>query len=372
MKIVVVGLRGIPNVQGGIETHCEHLYPQIAKQDFEVVVIGRKDFLKTKEQYDFKGCKILPLNHPKATSLETIIHTFKAICKAKKLKADILHIHAIGPALLTPWARILGLKVIVTHHGMDYNRQKWGLVARTILRMGERMAAKYAHGVISISNAITEQINKLNPKQKVFQIPNGVILPEFSEKYEPSAEFKQLNLSEKPYIFALGRFVPEKEFHTLISAWSALPAGSCNLVIAGKPDHVSPYSEQLLEQAQKFGVILPGFIKGALLDDLFRNATGFVIPSTHEGLPIAMLEAMSYNLPIIASDIEPHLEVELDPKCYFKTQSIEELTVKLQKLLENPEKPNYRKLLAEKYDWQIIAQQTTAAYKELLSLTTAR
>ncbi|NLB63523.1 MAG: glycosyltransferase family 4 protein [Fibrobacter sp.] len=365
MKIVVVGLRGVPDVQGGIETHCEHLYPYLAKQGFDITIIGRKNFLPNVQQYDYQGCTVLPLAHPKATSLETIAHTFAAIFKAKQLKADVVHIHAIGPAIMTIWARILGLKVLVTHHGMDYNRQKWGLLARTILRTGEKMAAKYSHGVISISHAITAQIHRLNPRQKVHQIPNGVVLPAATTEDPPSAKIAQLGLTDKKYIFALGRFVPEKEFHTLISAWSALPPGSCELVIAGKPDHDSPYSQALLAQAEQAGAIMPGFVKGADLDHLFRHAAGFVIPSTHEGLPIAMLEAMSYNLPIVASDIEPHLEVKLDPSCYFKTQSVPELTEKLQALLKNPEKPQYRTLLADKYDWGKIATQTAQVYRGL-------
>ena len=146
MKIVVVGTRGIPNIMGGVETHCEELFPRIAKKGFDVTLIRRKSYVKDSRS-EYKDVKLIDIKTPKKKSFEAIIHTFRAIWKAKTIGADIVHIHAIGPALLTPMARLLGMKVVFTHHGPDYDRNKWGTAAKTILKLGERMGTKYANEV---------------------------------------------------------------------------------------------------------------------------------------------------------------------------------------------------------------------------------
>lgn len=367
MRIVVVGLRGIPNVQGGVETHCEQLYPRIVKRGHEVFILGRKKFLKQWTPYDFEGCHVVPLSHLTSASMETPLHTLRGVFKAWRLGADVIHFHAIGPALFVPVARVLGMKVVLTHHGMDYKRQKWGVVARWVLRVGERMGARFAHHIISISSEITHQINCIYDRQHIHQIPNGVVLPLLEKEDQVSKEFEALGLGNQRYIFTLGRFVPEKEFHTLIKAWQQLPEGTCRLVIAGAADHTSVYSRKLHETAAHAGVVLPGFIRGSLLHDLFRKASLFVIPSTHEGLPIALLEAMSYDLPILVSDIEPHKEMKLPQDCYFVTGSEESLTDRVLNQLQKNQHPTFRTMLKEKYDWDVIAQQTEEVYQNAQS-----
>lgn len=128
MKIVVTGTRGIPNIMGGVETHCEELFPRIARKGFEVTVIRRKSYVRDTLS-SYKGITLSDIETPRKKSLEAIVHTFRAIVRAKRLKADIVHLHAVGPALLTPLARLLGMKVVFTHHGPDYDRDKWGMAA---------------------------------------------------------------------------------------------------------------------------------------------------------------------------------------------------------------------------------------------------
>jgi len=137
MKIVVVGTRGIPNILGGVETHCEELFPRIANnKDFDVTIIRRKSYVHD-NLTEYNGVHLIDIKAPKSESLEALVHTFKAIIIAKKLHADIVHIQAIGPALLTPFARLLGMKVVFTHHGPDYDRDKWGKIAKATLKLGE-------------------------------------------------------------------------------------------------------------------------------------------------------------------------------------------------------------------------------------------
>ena len=151
MKIVVTGTRGIPGIMGGVETHCEELFPRIARKGFDVTVIRRKSYVHdTLRQYE--GITLVDLATPKKKSFEAIVHTFRAVLEAKKLKADIIHIHAVGPALLTPVARLLGLKVVFTHHGPDYDRDKWGAAAKTVLRLGEMMGARFANETVSYTH----------------------------------------------------------------------------------------------------------------------------------------------------------------------------------------------------------------------------
>lgn len=156
MKIAVVGTRGIPDIQGGVETHCQELYPRLAAMGHDVTVVCRTPYLAPGHPDSYKGVSLLPVYAPRRKSLEATVHTFLALLKVRRLHPDIVHIHAIGPALLTPMARLLGMKVVTTNHGPDYDRAKWGRLARFVLRSGERMGARYSNAVIVISRVIAD------------------------------------------------------------------------------------------------------------------------------------------------------------------------------------------------------------------------
>ena len=157
MKIVVVGTRGIPDILGGVETHCQELYPRIVKLGHDVTIIRRTPYLtdNNRDMTTFESVKLIDVYAPRKKSLEAIIHTFLAVIKARKLNADIVHIHSIGPNILAPFARLLGMKVVMTHHGPDYDRQKWGFLAKNMLKFGEWCGAKFCHQIISISEVIS-------------------------------------------------------------------------------------------------------------------------------------------------------------------------------------------------------------------------
>jgi glycosyltransferase involved in cell wall biosynthesis len=157
-SVFIIGLRGIPGVQGGIETHVENLAPLLVNHGIQVTILARKGFQPRLSEY--QGVKIKTLWSPKSKFLEAIVHTFFGIMYATVKRPDILHIHAIGPSILTPIARIVGLKVVMTHHGPDYDRQKWGNLAKFILRLGEKLGTKFSNQVIVISNTINRLIYK--------------------------------------------------------------------------------------------------------------------------------------------------------------------------------------------------------------------
>ena len=369
MKIVVTGTRGIPNIMGGVETHCEELFPRIAARGFDVTVIRRDSYVRD-NLTEWKGVKLVDMESPKKKSFEAIIHTFRAIRRAKRQGADIIHIHAIGPALLVPYAKMLGMKVVFTHHGPDYDRDKWGFAAKAMLRLGERMGCMFADEVIVISDVIRNLIReKYGRTQHVHLIYNGVSQPEVCEFPE---YFEELGIEKGKYILGMCRFVPEKNLHHLITAFtkvkneeSGMEHGDSGikLMLAGDTDFEDDYSLGLKELARENGVVLTGFIKGRKLHSLLTNCLCYCLPSSHEGLPIALLEAMSYGVKVIVSDIPANLEVGLDKEDYFPAGNVDALAGKLKGVMERPlEHISYD---MGKYNWEKIADQVVNVYKEL-------
>lgn len=361
MKIVVTGTRGIPNIMGGVETHCEELFPRIAKRGFDVTVIRRTDYVKD-DLKEWNGVNLVNIDSPKKKSFEAIIHTFRAINEAKRLKADILHIHAIGPALLVPYAKMLGMKVVFTHHGPDYDRDKWGFAAKTMLKLGERMGCMFADEVIVISDVIRNLIKrKYNRTSHVHLIYNGVSQPEICDYPE---YFNELGIEKGKYILGMCRFVPEKNLHHLVEAFTKVKSRNevedIKLVLAGDTDFEDDYSRNLKEMARKNGVVLTGFIKGKKLHSLLTNCLCYCLPSSHEGLPIALLEAMSYGVKVIVSDIPANKEVGLPESDYFPVGNVDALTEKLKTVVNQPlQHIDYD---MKKYDWEKIADQVRDVY----------
>lgn len=369
MKIVVTGTRGIPDIMGGVETHCEELFPRIAGKGVDVTVIRRKSYVNDSLKV-WNGVKLLDIETPKKKSFEAIVHTFRAINSAKRIGADIFHIHAIGPALLVPYAKMLGMKVVFTHHGPDYDRDKWGFAAKTMLKFGERMGCRFADDVIVISDVIKNIVkDKYGRTDRVHLIYNGVPVP---DKCDFPEYFKELGIESGRFILGMCRFVPEKNLHHLVEAFRMLKErnddvrnGKIKLVLAGDTDFEDDYSLGLKAMARDNGVVLTGFIKGKKLHSLLTHARCFVLPSSHEGLPIALLEAMSYGLPVVVSDIPANKEVGLPDNDYFHCGDVDELADKLENIINKDiSSCNYN---MEKYDWDVIASLVMEVYKKLLS-----
>lgn len=362
MKLLVTGNRGIPNIPGGVETHCQYLLPLVAKLGINTIITRRVPYIEEEIALaTYEGVNLIDLPCSKKQSIEAFEHTLRSIFKAKKIGASIVHIHAVGPSLMVPVARLLGLKVVVTHHGPDYDRQKWGKLAKNILKLGEWCAARFANEVIVISETINDIMKSKYGRNDCHLIYNGVNLP------EPAATtdyIQSLGLTKGKYVIAVGRFVPEKGLHDLIDAYKQVDT-DYKLVLVGDADHESEYSLEIKEQAKKEGVVLTGFIRGKKLNEIFTHAGMFCMPSYHEGLPIALLEAMSYNLKVVVSDIPANKEIGLAKDIYFRTGGVEALAETIQLQLANTQQPNYRNLIQEKYNWENIAKQIVAVYRKL-------
>lgn len=368
MRIVVTGTRGIPNIMGGVETHCEELFPRIAEKGYDITLIRRKSYIKQDEPLEeWKGVKLVDIASPKSKKFEAIIHTFRAINKAKRLNADIVHIHTIGPCLLAPYARLLGMKVVMTHHGPDYDRDKWGKVAKAMLKLGEILGCRFANHVIVISDVIKQLIaSKRNRTKNVSLIYNGVSDPEICSYPE---YFQELGIEDGKYILGMCRFVPEKNLHHLVEAYLKLKEKesetfkNVRLVLAGDTDFEDDYSLALKKKAKENDIVLTGFVKGKKLHSLLTHTACYVLPSSHEGLPIALLEAMSYSISVIASDIPANLEVGLPENCYFPCGSIEALAERIHEKVSCKDKNMHYDM--SKYNWDRIAQQVAHVYQSL-------
>lgn len=361
MKVAVTGLRGIPGVMGGVETHCEEMLPRVngLNPDLNITVFARAPYVK-KPRYQYRGISIVSLPSPVSVWREAITSTFNAILEARRKKMDIIHIHAIGPALLTPLARLMGLKVVVTHHGEDYNRAKWGRFPRFILRMGERLGMVFADHVISVSPSLAKKLKKSFPgsAHRISYIPNGT--PELPRSHGDA--LARFSLEPNKYVLAVGRLVPEKGLHDLIKAHADIKDGR-KLVIVGGADHDSEYSESLLKLAND-RVVFTGLQDRGTLRELYENAALFVMPSYHEGLPIAALEAGSCSTPMLLSDIQPNRDIGLPEGDYFPVGDTGALGEALNRpnYLYRVDAAEFRK----KFDWDAIALSTSSIYHKIM------
>lgn len=371
IRIAVLGLRGFPDVQGGIEKHCQDLYPRLVKDNHDITILARKGYVDN-TPYTYQGVRIIPLASPKKKHLEAIIHTFTGLMWLVKHRKDfdLIHLHGIGPSLLTPLARLFGFKVVMTNHGPDYDRGKWGFAAKTILRLGERFSARYAHQVIAVSQHIRNQLRTTYGVEAQY-IPNGVNIP---EEVTTVDALKYFDLEAKHYILAVGRLVPEKGFHDLLDAFTKSSISGWKLVIVGGADHQDSYSRNIIRKGKQInGVVMTGFQKGKMLAELYAHAGLFVLPSYHEGLPIVALEAMSYNLPTLLSDIPANCEVAHDEEL-FPVGNKDVLANKLRQfttssaVLVSPDILEGKKnRLKSEFNWNSIAQQTKDVYQLVLS-----
>lgn len=363
MRVVVIGTRGIPRISGGVETHCENLYPRIVVMGHDVTVVRRRCYVKDDNRIsEYKGVKLVDLYTPKKKSLEAIIHTFLAVIKARRLKADVVHVHAIGPSIMVPLARLLGMKVVMTHHGPDYDRGKWGRMAKLVLKTGEKWGARFSHRVIVISTVIADILRDKYGREDTDLIYNGVNQPPVSKSTE---YIENLGLEPKKYIVAVGRFVQEKGFHDLIEAYKQLKTKGVKLALVGDSDHPDKYSEELKRKGKEAGVVFTGFIKGEPLNQISQNAALFVLPSYHEGLPIALLEAMSYKLDVVVSDIPANKIKELENGDFFPVGNVEALVAKIDEKLQRG--MAQREYDLTNYNWDNIAKSTVKIYEEVVA-----
>ncbi|WP_166376187.1 glycosyltransferase family 4 protein [Pseudoalteromonas sp. Z9A4] len=339
IKIGVAGLRGIPGVMGGVETHCEELYKRMSA-NFEILVYGRKGYVES--SIISSSLKVKSLYSPKQQSLETPFHTLISILHCYMFsRVDVFHIHGIGGSMFLPLAKILFPKVLVTHHSQNYEHQKWGRLAKFVFKCGEKFALKYADKVFFVSKTLLDISKKRYPeKANNYQfMANGFSLPDLSVNV-PDVNY--------PFFLAVGRLVPEKGFHDLVDAFN-LYKGDEKLVIAGDTDFKSSYADNIRRNAGP-NIIFLGRKSRSQLKWLYSNSKSFILPSYSEGLPISALEAVSCSAPVVMSDIVQNKDLGFPDDCYFKLGDINNLLVMLQQGGKQVDK----RILGN-YDWDKIA-----------------
>lgn len=366
-EIYIFGFRGFPDIQGGIETHVENLAPKLVRLGHRVTACVRSPYVDAQRAGEWKGVRFLRLWTVRNTYLEALLHSLICALVAGFRRPKIVHIQGIGPALVTPVLRMFGLRVIVTHHGEDYNREKWGWAARNVLRLGEALGMRFAHKRIAISRSIATLIaTKYGKSCEV--IPNGVVFADIPTQQDKIAE---LSLQPGRYVLTVGRLVPEKRQLDLLRAFRDAGLKGWKLAIVGRIDHRNKYADLLAsEAAVTENVVMAGFQSGEALRQLYAHAGLFVLPSSHEGLPIVLLEAISYGVPVLVSDIPSNLEVVADPAHIFPMGDVTELGARISALacvkLGATEREAARRDCARRYDWNEIAERTSAVYQELV------
>lgn len=365
-NIFVLGLRGFPDIQGGIERHAENLYPELSILGLEVTVFCRKPFMSRKSRHSYMGVKLFPLSCPRQIYLENILHSFKALLYTKKFRGKTLHVHALGPALITPWARLLGIRVVWTTQGPDYNRQKWGAFAKLVLKIGEWCGLHFANEIIAVTSHIEKDLKTRKPNKKIHIIPNGVRIPlvHYSEEL-----LKTWKIKSKQYILFVGRLVPEKGILDLIQAYLKVSL-NIHLVIVGEADHETAFSRKIKKEGKKSpSIIFTGFQTKDILYALFEHASLFVLPSYHEGLPLALLEALSFGSRTLLSDIPAHREIGLTEDHYFPPGDQVLLCYRLQQWAHRPlsakDRKSILKILMEEFSWKKIALQTKEVFEKV-------
>jgi glycosyltransferase involved in cell wall biosynthesis len=368
LRVMMLGLRGFPGVQGGVETHAEHLCPRLVKLGCQVTVLARAPYQQPDTGPEWQGVRFVSLWAPKSKGLEAIVHSMLGVLYAAVKRPDILHIQAIGPAIVTLPARLLGLRVVVTHHGPDYDRQKWGRFAKWALRTGERWGMRLSQGRIVISSVIAEIVRRAHGRDSQL-IPNGVLLPQLPQQTDA---LEQFGLQPGKYVLLVSRLVPEKRHLDLIAAFVQAAIPGWKLAIVGASDHPDEYVRAVLAAAaQAPDIVCTGLQTGAALAQLYGHAGVFVLPSSHEGLPIALLEALSYGLLVLASAIPANLEIGLPAPQYFPLGDVGALAAQLRALPAVPPQPDARAQrrawVTQRYNWDAIARQTEQVYRAVLN-----
>lgn len=372
MKIAVFGQKRIPSREGGVEVVVEELSTRMAKLGHEVTCYNRGGHHVSGQQYDtyasglYQGVQLKTVPTLDKKGLAAVTSSFFAAICASFSKAQVVHIHAEGPAFMTWLPKLFGKKVIVTVHGLDWQREKWkqGFASKYI-RWGEKMAVRYADHMIVLSKGVQKYFLDTYGRNTIY-IPNGVSEPTPAEAEQITEYY---GLHKEDYILFLGRLVPEKGIHYLIEAYRGLHTDK-KLVIAGGVSDSGEYGAQLKELAEgDKRILFTGFVQGRILEELYSNAYIYVLPSDLEGMPLSLLEAMSYGNCCVVSDIPECTEATEDKAVSFPKGNVTALRECLQKLCDDSHlvadyKAQASEYICGKYSWDATAEKTLALYRE--------
>ena len=365
-RIAMLGHKRVPSREGGVEIVVEELAKRMVQRGHKVTCYNRRGrhvsdaSVSMYEGNEYAGIRLKSVPTIDAKGLAAVTSSFFANVKAALGKYDVVHVHAEGPAAFCWIPKMFGKRVVFTVHGLDWAREKWkGGFGEKYIRFGEKMGVKFADEIIVLSKNVQKYFQDTYGKATRY-IPNGVSIPNCVEKKSQGEE----------YFLFLGRLVPEKGVHYLIEAFRQVDT-DMNLVIAGGASDSSDFVKEVHVQAEGDKRIrFAGFVQGVELEDLYSNAYCYVLPSDLEGMPLTLLEAMSYGNCCLVSDIPECTEVVEDKAVTFTKGNVEDLKEKIQWLCDNRDVVNdYKRDAAEficgKYNWDDVVDRTLELYENL-------
>ncbi len=366
----MLGHKRVPSREGGVEIVVEELSVRMVRMGHQVTCYNRRGKHVSGREFDvpiyktYKGIRLKTVPTIDIKGIAAMSSSFFAAIRAAFGKYDVVHFHAEGPCAMLWLPKLLGKRCIATIHGLDHQRGKWGKFARSYIMMGEKCAARYADEIIVLSENVKRYFKDTYNRETVY-IPNGVLRPEIRN---PDEILKKFGLQKDEYILYLGRIVPEKGVHYLIEAFKNVET-SKKLVIAGGASDSKDYFESLKKMAGTDDRILfTDFVTGRALEELYSNAYLYILPSDLEGMPLSLLEAMSYGNCCIVSDIPECTEVVEDRAVIFAKGNIKALSKCMQTLIDDENTVrNYKEKAAEfilrKYNWDKVCEQTLEKYR---------
>ena len=372
MKIAMIGHKRIPSREGGVEIVVEELAKREAALGNEITVYNRlghhvsgSKFDSQIKSDDLKNIKIKTVFTFENSKLNAIVYSILSAIKVSFSNCDVVHIHAEGPASMSFLPKLFGKKVIVTIHGLDWQRSKWGGFATKYIKHGEKCAVKYANEIIVLSENVKKYFKEKYDRETIF-IPNGIEKPTIRKANIIKNKY---NLDKDDYILFLARIVPEKGLDDLLDAYEKIKTDK-KLVIAGGASHTNDYLEHIKERVKNNkNIIMTGFVQGEELDELYSNAYIYCLPSHIEGMPLSLLEAMSYKNCCLASDIDECKEVLEENGITFRKSDCEDLKIKLEDLIKDKEKvkkykDSAQEFILNKYNWDYVVEKTFKLYKK--------
>lgn len=358
MKILMIGQKRYPNSRdGGIDVVVQNISEQLVKLGHEVTVLVRKR-KDHKPPSEYNGVKIIEIFTMNFKRTDAIIYSYFATRYAKKNKFDVVHFHAEGNTLFLKKLRnAKDKKIVVTVHGLDWKRDKFKGIGRRILLKSEKAIVNYADNVITLCNNDKKYFSEKYNLDTTL-IPNGFNRPVFLKPNIIKGKFKLIG---NDYILFLARVVPEKGLHLLIDAYNLINNPKLKLVVAGGSSHSSEYYQEMVNKASNNkNIIFTGFVQGEELSELFSNAFLYVLPSTIEGMPLSLIEALSFEKICLCSDIEELKDIESKNIIYFKSEDISDLKNKLIELSDSNRTYKKESIFL---DWQEVAKKTIELYE---------
>lgn len=370
LNIAMLGHKRIPSREGGVEIVVEQLSTRMAAQNHQVTCFNRKGKhvagaeFETQQRRKYNGVTIRPVLTIDKKGLAAMTSSFFGAARAAVGRYDVVHFHAEGPCAMLWLPKLFGKRCVATVHGLDWQRDKWkGGFGAKYIKFGERVAVELADEIIVLSRQMQTYFDHTYGRHTTF-ISNGVTRP---EKVEAQIIREQFGLQKDGYILYLGRIVPEKGLENLIKAYKAVDTEK-KLVIAGSASDTQEFLQQLKKSAaEDQRILFTGFVQGQVLEELYSNAYVYVLPSLLEGMPLSLLEAMSYGNCCLTSDIPECTEVVEDKAVIFERNNVRDLIQKLQMLCDNRDlveqyKQEAADFVCGKYSWEDTAQRTIDLY----------